>query len=152
MAQQEKLKLNTKQLMFIDKYLTTFNATSAAKEAGYSQKTSYSIGSRLLKHVEIAKEINSRLDDTHQQQKRIMIQAADDAVSALIDVIRTGRGLARVNAANSILDRSGHKPIERVEAELNHSAMNELSDQKIKEAILDAAESFAAPIGGAGGQ
>ena len=36
------------------------NATNAAITAGYSRKTAYSIGQRLLKHVEIANEIQSK--------------------------------------------------------------------------------------------
>jgi phage terminase small subunit len=46
-------RLNAKQKKFIQKYLICFNATKAAIYAGYSKKTAYSIGQRLLKDVEI---------------------------------------------------------------------------------------------------
>lgn len=46
-----------KQKKFISEYLKTGNATEAAKFAGYSEKTAYSAGQRLLKNVEIIKEI-----------------------------------------------------------------------------------------------
>ena len=49
-------KMNDKQRFFVENYLINFNATKAAIEAGYSENTSYSIGQRLLKNVEI-KEI-----------------------------------------------------------------------------------------------
>ena len=46
-----------KQRRFIEEYPVDFNATEAAKRAGYSKKTAYSIGSRLLKKVEVQQEI-----------------------------------------------------------------------------------------------
>lgn len=46
-----------KQKTFITEYLKTGNATEAAKLAGYSKKTAYSAGQRLLKNVEICKQI-----------------------------------------------------------------------------------------------
>ena len=42
-----------KQEIFILEYQKDFNATQAAIRAGYSAKTAYSIGQRLLKNVEI---------------------------------------------------------------------------------------------------
>ena len=45
--------MTPKQALFIQEYLIDLNATRAAIAAGYSPKTAYSIGQRLLKHVEI---------------------------------------------------------------------------------------------------
>jgi len=50
-------KLNAKQKLFVEQYLIDPNATHAAKNAGYSDKTAYSQGQRLLKHVEVQKAI-----------------------------------------------------------------------------------------------
>lgn len=52
------MALSAKQKLFARAYIITFNATQAAKEAGYSEKTAYSQGQRLLKNVEIKKEID----------------------------------------------------------------------------------------------
>ena len=46
-------KLTDKQKRFVDEYQVDLNATAAAKRAGYSEKTAYSMGQRLLKKVEI---------------------------------------------------------------------------------------------------
>jgi phage terminase small subunit len=46
-----------KQRRFIDEYLVDLNATHAAIRAGYSAKTAYSAGQRLLKHVDVAPAI-----------------------------------------------------------------------------------------------
>jgi phage terminase small subunit len=46
-----------KQTLFTAEYIKTGNATEAAKAAGYSPKTAYSIGQRLLKKVEVKQAI-----------------------------------------------------------------------------------------------
>lgn len=48
-------KLTDKQKIFVFEYLIDQNATQAAIRAGYSKKTAYSQGQRLLKNVEIQK-------------------------------------------------------------------------------------------------
>lgn len=45
--------MTEKQVKFISEYTKDFNATQAAIRAGYSPKTAYSIGQRLLKNVEV---------------------------------------------------------------------------------------------------
>ena len=52
--------LNVKQKRFVEEYLIDLNATQAAIRAGYSEKTAYSSGQRLLKHVEIQAAIQKR--------------------------------------------------------------------------------------------
>ena len=54
-------KLNVKQKMFADEYLVCLNATESAIKAGYSEKTAYSIGQRLLKKVEVKNYIDEHL-------------------------------------------------------------------------------------------
>lgn len=48
---------------FVMEYLKDFNATRAAKAAGYSEKTAYSQGQRLLKNVEVKSKIKSALEE-----------------------------------------------------------------------------------------
>lgn len=49
--------MKDKQVRFCEEYLVDLNATQAAIRAGYSAKTAYSQGERLLKNVEINKRI-----------------------------------------------------------------------------------------------
>ena len=49
--------MTDKQAVFVQEYLTCLNATEAAKRAGYSLKTAYSIGQRLMKKSEIQNAI-----------------------------------------------------------------------------------------------
>ena len=47
------MNMTGKQAKFISEYTKDFNATQVAIRAGYSPKTAYSIGQRLLKNVEV---------------------------------------------------------------------------------------------------
>ncbi len=51
-------KLTPKQERFCREYVVDLNATQAAMRAGYSKKTAYSAGQRLLKNVEIQKRLS----------------------------------------------------------------------------------------------
>lgn len=44
-------------------YLTDCNASRAAQAAGYSSRTAYSQGQRLLKNVEVSKAINAAMTE-----------------------------------------------------------------------------------------
>lgn len=55
------MALTPKQLIFVNEYLVDKNATRAAKAAGFSAKTAYSQGQRLLKNVEVAAAIEKGL-------------------------------------------------------------------------------------------
>ena len=84
------MKLTPKQERFVAEYLVDLNATAAAKRAGYSEKTAYSMGQRLLKKAEIQKAVqnanNARQERTEvtqdyviQKLKEITDKDASDA-------------------------------------------------------------------------
>ena len=57
-----------RKLKFIDAYIENGgNATQAAISAGFSKKTGYSIGARLLKNVEVLAEITKRTKELSQK-------------------------------------------------------------------------------------
>ncbi|WP_410009793.1 terminase small subunit [Pantoea agglomerans] len=68
--------LTSQQHLFIAEYLKDSNATQAAIRAGYSERTAYSIGQRLLKKVEIAQAIA-------QQQKASIVRTLGSADEVL---------------------------------------------------------------------
>ena len=63
-------ELTEKQKRFVYEYLIDLNATQAAIRAGYSPKTAYSMGQRLLKKVEIQAAIQEAMSE---RQKRTEI-------------------------------------------------------------------------------
>lgn len=74
-------ELTLKQQRFVDEYLIDFNATQAAIRAGYSEKTSYSIGQENLNKPEIKNEIDKRtakLESSALITKEMVIQGLLD--------------------------------------------------------------------------
>ncbi len=61
--------LTPKQARFVEEYLLDLNATAAAKRAGYSERTAYAQGQRLLKHVEIAAAIQKAQEARSERTK-----------------------------------------------------------------------------------
>lgn len=55
------IKLKPKELKFAEEWLKTTNATQSAIKAGYSARTAYSAGNRLLKKVDVRQYIDERL-------------------------------------------------------------------------------------------
>lgn len=72
--------LSDKQKLFCDEYLIDLNATQAAIRAGYSKKTAYSSGQRLLKDVEVQKWVQFRMEErgkrTEITQDRVLEEYA----------------------------------------------------------------------------
>jgi phage terminase small subunit len=59
--------INERQSLFVSEYLKIGNATESAIKAGYSSKTSYSIGQRLLKNVEIMRIIGKHREEISRE-------------------------------------------------------------------------------------
>lgn len=68
--------MNHKRTGFSNHYLLSGNATEAAIKAGYSKRTAYSQGQRLLKNVEIMKAIqegqNKLQEETEVKLKEVV--------------------------------------------------------------------------------
>lgn len=83
--------MTEKQKRFAEEYLVDLNATQAAIRAGYSDKTSYSIGQRLLKNVEVKRLIDEQLERIHSERTA----DAQEVIEYLSNVMR-GRSRAHV--------------------------------------------------------
>lgn len=60
------IKLKPKEFTFAEEWLKTMNATQSAIKAGYSERTAYSAGNRLLKKVEVKQYIDERLTEMQE--------------------------------------------------------------------------------------
>lgn len=78
------IKLTLKQKKFADEYIISGNATDAAIKAGYSKKTSYSIGQENLKKPEIKKYLNKKIKEL--EDKKIAKQ--EEVLQYLTSVLR----------------------------------------------------------------
>lgn len=78
------MELSAKRKAFCDAYLANgMNATKAAKEAGYSDKTAYSQGNRLLKNAEVREYIKERTEELARDR----IVSGNEVLAFLSDVM-----------------------------------------------------------------
>lgn len=99
------MPLTPKQAAFVREYLVDLNATQAAIRAGYSEKTAYSQGQRLLKNVEvqaaIAEAQAQRAKRTEVTADRVVEELAKLAFSNMLDYMTvTPDGFAVVDLSN----------------------------------------------------
>lgn len=83
--------MNDRQKKFCELYATNLNATEAAKTAGYSAATAYSIGQRLLKNV----EIKNYIDELMSAAKSERVATVTETLEYLTDVMRNPNELTR---------------------------------------------------------
>ena len=76
--------LTEKQKRFCDEYLIDLNATQSAIRAGYSEKTAYSQGQRMLKNVEVKEYIDKRMATKDKK----LIADQDEVLRYLTSVLR----------------------------------------------------------------
>lgn len=86
----KKKKLTPKQTAFVREYLIDLNATEAAKKAGYSQKTSYSQGQRLLKDVEIQQALQKAMQARAAEAERTAVDVFKDIITVTKEAMDDG--------------------------------------------------------------
>lgn len=96
------MALNEKQKAFCEYYAACFNATEAAKKAGYSQKTARSIGQRLLTYV----DVQAYLSTLQSRARTNRIATIDEVMEYLSDTMRNKeeRTNERTKAAQLLMD------------------------------------------------
>lgn len=131
--------ITDQQRAFADHYIETGNATEAARLAGYSEKTAYSQGGRLLKHVEVSAYIQERM----AQQDADRVATADEVVrfysSVMRGEVKDSFGLDaslsdRLKAADSLMKRYA------VGADREKNTLGKLDEliMEMKNAAMDA--------------
>lgn len=102
------MALTAKQKRFAEEYLIDLNATQAALRTGYSSKTAYSIGQKLLKKVEIQSYIKEQLEhihsektaDTQEVMEYLTAVMRGESLSEEIVTIGIGDGMSEVAKVN----------------------------------------------------
>jgi hypothetical protein len=134
------VKLTIKQKRFIEAYLgkANFNITKAAKLAGYSEKTSYSIGSELLKKPEIKEAVSTRLQESAMGADEVLMRLgvhgrseSDKTSLAALNTLAKHHGLLD-DQLNIKIENEVEKFLDTLESEL---------DQETYERILSILES-----------
>lgn len=107
-------KLSPKQQRFVDEYLIDLNATQAAIRVGYSEKTAYSQGQRLLKNVEVQKYMQKRMNEKQSE----LIASQDEVLQTLTAVMRREKKEVIVfsqRVKKPFFDEEGRKCVEETE-------------------------------------
>lgn len=98
--------LTPKKLKFVNEYMIDLNATAAAERSGYSKKTAYSQGQRLLKDVEIAALIKEQKDVFAESAKLSRDEIAENLAKViqkfLLDGYNTSQALRAIEIYNKM--------------------------------------------------
>ncbi len=98
--------LTARQSQFVEEYLIDLNATQAALRAGYSPKTAYSQGQRLLKHPDVAKAIDAAIQERTErlglQADDVVLELRRIAFSDIIDYMEWESSTVRVKKSHEI--------------------------------------------------
>lgn len=129
------MALTLLQQKFADLYIKLGNATQAAKEAGYSEKTAYSIGNENLKKPEIKAYIAERLAQIEKES----IASIDEVMKFYTKVMR-GQEKDQFGLDASLSDRmkAGGEIIKRLSA--GNQDTSGADDDNLIGALEDTAE------------
>lgn len=147
----ENDKLTPKQKTFCDKYLVCGNATQAAKEAGYSERTAYRTGADNLKKPQILEYIQKR-------QKQIEDARIADVAEVMRFLTSVMRGEVkdqfdldaplseRTNAAKEILKRNMDNRRMDIELTKLEAAYKDNTAEEVKDNFMDALNATACEV------
>lgn len=126
------MALTNRQRAFIENYLTTWNATEAARRAGYSAKTAYAQGSRLLKDAEVKSAIDQRLAELKADADEVLTRLTAHARGSMEDLMDPENNLslaaARTNGALRLVKKLKEHSWTDKDGELHHTREVELHD------------------------
>ena len=147
-----KDKLTPKQKKFCDEYLKLWNATQAAKNAGYREKTAYRTGADNLKVPHILDYINARQEQIASKDiadiEEIMKYLTDVMRGKIKDQFDLDASLSeRTKAAQELLkrnvdDRKMNLELAKLEAQFKDNG----SDEDAKDNFMDALNSTASEV------
>ena len=133
------MALTAKQGRFVEEYLIDLNATQAAIRAGYSEKTAYSMGQRLLKHVEVDAAVSEakakRAKRTELTQDMVLREYAKIGFADLRKAVRWGR--SPIDGESTYADPNGLNvyPVEMVPSdELDDDTAAAISEVSLTQA------------------
>lgn len=104
------MSLSPQQKAFADFYIESGNATKSAKKAGYSERSAYSQGQRLLKHAEVSSYIAEKLDEISNERAANIEEVVMFYTNVMRGKVKDQFNLeaslmARLKAADSLMKR-----------------------------------------------
>lgn len=134
--------MTDKQQLFILEYQKDFNATQAAIRSGYSAKTAYSQGQRLLKSPEVRKALDNYMTErqsefiaTREERQKFWTMIMYDEELSIKDRLRASELLGK--SFGDFIDRVEAKTETclDVEAQIRISLLEQINEEQHKKAI-----------------
>ena len=134
--------LTEQRKLFVDEYLKLRckNATMAAVNAGYSEKSASAQASQILKDSEVQEYLTMRKNEISRDLQQEFIYDALEARKVMYDIMRDPEAADRdkITVARDFLDRAGFKPTEEVRVNGNvNNPFAELTTDELKKLIYD---------------
>ena len=156
------VEVERRRVLFVEAYATTGNGEAAALAAGYAESQARGQAAQFMSDPALSTRARASREkwvaaqsDAYQRQAKALVDASDDAIAALQKIVIASKdeptnGMqARVQAAVAILDRAGHKPVERVEQTTRwEDVTRELSGVDAQSVLRDALEEITASQAG----
>lgn len=97
------MALTRKQTIFIEEYLNCWNASEAARRAGYSQRVAGAIGGENLEKPEIAAELERRIAERAIKPPEVLDRLTEQARANMADFVSVDpcTGEARIDLAKA---------------------------------------------------
>lgn len=119
------MALSDKQEMFVYEYLKCFNATKAAKNAGYSEATAKQQGSRLLTNVDVASCIRAHFKQSAMDADEVLSHLAEIARGDMDDLVDSNGNPditnARANGKTRLIKKIRSRSITTEESDINET-------------------------------
>lgn len=127
--------MNKRQRDFAEYYIQCGNATEAAKKAGYSHRTAYSVGSENLRKPEISDYIAGRMEELRKKQ----IATSDEVVIFFTSVLRGQEMNGEVPAVKHRIE-AGKELLKRFDAAATEPTAQRKEDDPLTRALREEAK------------
>lgn len=127
------MSLNNRQQVFVSEYVKCWNASEAARRAGYNGKSNV-VGPRLLADVSISEAVQARIDEIKMSADEVLVRLANMARANIADFshIQTDADIANLGDAAQVIKKFKRRiyrpkngdPFEEIELELYPADVN----------------------------
>lgn len=134
--------LNEQRKLFVNEYikLRCKNATQAAINAGYSEKTAQSQASQILKDSYVQEYLEQQKSEISKGLQQEFVYDALEARNVMYEILKNPAALDKdkIAVAKDFLDRAGFKPTESVSVSgVVNNPMAGLTTEDLKKLIYD---------------
>lgn len=131
-------------MMFVDEFvkMRCKNATQAAINAGYSQKSAPSQASQILKDAKVIEYLDMRKEQIRSELREEFVFDALEARKVMYAILNNddAKDADRIKVATDFLDRAGFKALDKVElsGDINtNNPFEGLTTEELKKLIND---------------